>query len=88
MPPLGEAGNEVIKTNASRTSSNQCSFQKKKKQEPIKFIFCVKLPQSHPVSFSVFVCVQCFNAFVSVEPTSDVSLPVEVAAICYIVVMD
>lgn len=47
-------------------------------------------PQFHFVSLSscICVCVCVLGAFNSVEATSNVSLPVEMAAVCSIVVID
>lgn len=39
-------------------------------------------------SLPVYVCVCVLGAFNSVEATSNVSLPVEMAAVCSIVVID
>lgn len=83
MSPLGEPGKEAIKTNASRKSCNQCS---KKKKTP--FVFCVELSSFSPVSLCFPLCLYVLEALNSVEGSSNVSIPVEMAAVCSIVVID
>lgn len=93
MSPLGEAGKEAIKTNASRKSCNQRTKRKKKTSCRASFVWISSpFPRFHFVSLSFCICVcvcECvLGAFNSVEATSNVSLPVEMAAVCSIVVID
>lgn len=97
MSPLGEAGKEAIKTNASRKSCNQRTKRKRKTSCRASFVWISSpFPQFHFVSLSscicvcerLYVCVFVLGAFNSVEATSNVSLPVEMAAVCSIVVID
>lgn len=69
------------------------SRNQRSEEKPVEFVFCVDLspypPQSHfgsPLCLSVCVCV--LEEFNSVEASSNVSLPVEMAAVCSIVVID
>lgn len=87
MSPLGEPGKEAIKTNASRKSCNQCS---KKKSRICLSCGALSLFPSATLFPSPSVCVRIcvLEAFNSVEGSSNVSIPVEMAAVCSIVVID
>lgn len=89
MSPLGEPGKEAIKTNASKKSCNQCSKRRGKKNT--EFVFCAVLSPFSPrlaLFPSLYMCVCVLEAFNSVEGSSNVSIPVEMAAVCSIVVID
>lgn len=68
------------------------SRNQRSEEKPVEFVFCVDLspypPQSHFGSPSLPVCVCVLEEFNSVEASSNVSLPVEMAAVCSIVVID
>lgn len=83
MSPVGEAGKEAIKTDAGRKS---CAISAQKPCS-ISFVWISPpLPSSHPFDF--FPCECALEALSLVQPGSNVCLPVEMAAVCSIVVIN